>query len=309
MTLLALAIPTYNRSDILIPHLKEMCDTLNELEVDVYIYDDSSDSYTENSIKSGELAIKNLYYKRNIPGNGHDINLRTALKETNAEYIWLLGDSFKIDLTALRKIHEFIYNNSEFDLISVNTNNERVGIVEPKCFNTALEVYEKLGWHLTLTGTTIYKKKAINFDLNIIENYKNFPQISIIFETLHYNNSQLYWWGNSPVLIPNNSKKSYWMNSIFQTFIDDLRITLKNLPLKLSDKQIDFFIKDHAIRSGICSFKNFISLRGKNYFNQNVLKQYQNDFKKYSNTPILVLKIIAVIPSSLINFMIGFLKH
>ena len=75
-----------------------------------------------------------------------------------------------------------------------------------------------LGWHLTMTGVTVYSRKfhkeIQNLNLSL---FTNFPQMAIIFECFALTKCTLVW-ENEVLVYGNTNKESYWKRDVFKVF-------------------------------------------------------------------------------------------
>ena len=65
--MLSVAIPTYNRTDILISNLQSILDELIEHQIAVYISDDSNNEETEIAIQELQTIHPLIFYFKNEP--------------------------------------------------------------------------------------------------------------------------------------------------------------------------------------------------------------------------------------------------
>lgn len=155
---LAIAIPTYNRAEILKENLLYMLEDIKKYNIPIYISDDSTNNDTKNMIAKVKNQYANIYYFHNGSSLGHDKNYFYTLNLPDEDYIWYLGDSIIIENGTISMILEII-NKYKLDLIFINEETRNLdvksGVMEDKN-----RVLLDLGWHLTLSGTTIYSKKT-----------------------------------------------------------------------------------------------------------------------------------------------------
>ena len=109
--LLTIAIPTYNRNEILCRNLEELILQMGDW-VELLIVDNASDIPVENSLKklisgNSNPNIRIVRNKENIGGNA---NVLRCIEEANSDYIWILGDDDYPLKDALEKIHLEIKN-------------------------------------------------------------------------------------------------------------------------------------------------------------------------------------------------------
>ncbi len=123
---LTIAIPTFNRTQVLIENLKHLLPQIDE-NIDILIIDNHSDEKVEDNlkelIKNYQNKIKFIRNKANIGGNA---NVLRCIELCESDYIWILGDDDFPLPTALKKIKFFLafhdviwinFHSSEFQPI------------------------------------------------------------------------------------------------------------------------------------------------------------------------------------------------
>ena len=209
---LAIAIPTYNRAAILKENIHLMLEEITRFSIPVYISDDSNNTDTEMWVKELKEKYSLIYYYKNTHSLGHDKNCIRTLGLPSEEYIWYLGDSIIICNNGISKILDIISSDDKYEFISVNIAG-RVNLPEQVFYESNI-LLTQLGWHLTLTGATIYSKKALEsintLDLN---RCRNFPQTALILNNFHSGNWRLYWI-NDNLIYGNSRKRSYWTSEV-----------------------------------------------------------------------------------------------
>jgi len=109
--LLTIAIPTYNRNEILYRNLEELILQMSDW-VELLIVDNASDIPVEYSLKkliSGNIN-RNIRIVRNKENIGGNANVLRCIEEANSDYIWILGDDDYPLADALEKIYLEIKN-------------------------------------------------------------------------------------------------------------------------------------------------------------------------------------------------------
>jgi hypothetical protein len=298
---LAIAIPTYNRCDILKANLLCMMPDLKRYNIPVYISDDSSDDKTRDMIVDLKRSYEHLYYYRNNPGLGHDKNCFATLNLPVEQYVWYIGDSMIIELGGIELVLDLIKNN-DYDFIVTNSQNRGLFLNSGR-FTDKSEVFSKLAWHLTLTGACIYKQEIIKKHRNI-EVFKNFPQTSIILSRI-CEKCNLYY-VNAELTYSNKNKISYWNSRVFEVFAKDW-VDFINC---LEDQHFTKFskvdvIKSHSKHTGIFGVGALINYRILGFLN---MKQYLS-YGKYINMASHVNRVIIVLISIIPPLILRMLKR
>lgn len=293
---LAIAIPTYNRSNILKENILKMLDEIQRYSIPIYISDDSPDKTTEEIIFDIKREYPYIFYKKNKPSLGHDKNCLSTLNYPSENYIWYLGDSRIIQKGGIERILQIIDKNAP-DFIAVNSENRNVNITS-KLYNDGNLLLKELGWHLTLTGATIYSRKMINSANQLdISKYTNFPQTAIIFECFSKQECKLIWL-NENFVFNNAQNISYWKKDVFKVFITDWTNCINNLGTYYYSEIKSLAIISHSRNTKLFNLKSILSYRFNGYYGLKEYKGYNKELKKHSNLNTILLYVFAIIPKS-----------
>ena len=301
---LAIAIPTFNRDEIIAKNFKHILPEIIKYSIPIYISDNSNNCKTEEFFKHVSVKYENIFYYKNHIDIGHDMNSFFILKKPKTKYVWLLGDGIFFKKDTINKILHIIkeYNPN---LISVNVVNRGINI-KSDLYLTPTEVIEKFGWHLTLTGASIYSQQIIK-ESNKIEksNFKNFPQIPLIFNNLSQD-CRFYWLNDEVIDAP--KKKGYWVGKMFEIFIDDWTNAVMNTT-DFYTKSLKYkVIKDHSFKSRVFSIKALISARYENAYNLKVFFKYRKKLFIHSQLGFIILFLIALLPRFILKIIVNFRK-
>lgn len=95
MSLLTIAIPTFNRSYSLGLILDSICKQLNSIDpalVDLMVLDNCSPDDTEAVVLDKINNLQNARYVRHATNIGADNNFVAAFSQAQGDYVWILGD-------------------------------------------------------------------------------------------------------------------------------------------------------------------------------------------------------------------------
>lgn len=299
--LLGIAISTYNRPQIIRQSILQMLDEIKKYSIPIYISDDSTDFQTKEMIDELKLMhYENIYYTKNETNLGHDLNCIKALTQPETEYIWYLGDSRTIIPGGIAKIIDIIKNNNS-NFIVVNSTNRN--------FSLTSGTYDldffflNISWHATLSGSTIYKKAAINFSKSSDYLNSNFMQLGLFISSMIEDSSKnMFYFDEKLVDQVNLSKKSYWISNSIRVFAHDWVNFISSFDY-FDAKKREYAIKTHSKYTGILKTKDLLSLRLKKLYNYTLYKKYKKELLiasdlsnillyLYSIFPIFILKII-----------------
>lgn len=300
--ILSISIPTFNRPEVLKKNILLMLEELKTYSIAIYISDDSNDDKTEIMVGQLQKIYKYIFYSKNVERLGHDKNIFHTLSLPKTDYVWLLGDSLFFKKKSLKYIFGII-NKYNADLIAVNSelrNLELNSVIYKDCN----KVLDDLGWHLTWTGATIYSQKSISTLKELdINNYVNFPQISLIFN--HLSKSCYFYWLNKNILCATKKNKSYWSKFAFKIFFDDFRTALINLPDTYKNEIKERVFLQHSKKTKLFNFKSLLFMRSIGVYNLDSFRKYNRLLVKHSDEPFLILILILIIPRRLLRIFIN----
>ena len=118
-TRLAIAIPTYNRADYLDLCLSLHLPMLKKWAIPIFISDNGSTDHTKLIVKKHSSQYDYIHYFRNETTIGPDENFEKVLRYPQTEYIWLLGDTYRLPDQGIKVLLESVMNES-YDAIIMN---------------------------------------------------------------------------------------------------------------------------------------------------------------------------------------------
>lgn len=298
--ILAIAIPTYNRSEILYDNMPSLLLEAKKYSIPIYISDNSMNDQTKNTIDHYLLDYENIFYEKNLDDVGHDRNSLSVLRIPQTDYVWLLGDSLKVSEFAIRDVLDVI-NKYTPGLVAVNAVGRELNFNSGN-YQSCVDVFSMLGWHLTLTGAVIYSREAIeSMDYEKILKNNNFPQIPLIFNYLATHKS-LYWINNK-IIKASKKKKGYWASKALSIFIDDWSNSINNLSSIYPKNVKNKVILKHSHKTNVFGFKSLIMLRVAGGFNYRLLRSYGKTLMVHSTLKPMLVVIISVVPIILLKFL------
>jgi glycosyltransferase involved in cell wall biosynthesis len=158
---LSFCIPTYNRPK----EFKRLFESLMlqvTPEVEVVIRDDSTDTTTEQCVKSHPLFPSQIQYYHGEKIGIDRANLFIASHATG-EYVWWFGDDDVLFPGAIEKVLHCIKTNANLSFIFVNFRAEGsispgVNIGESRLLRDGNEFLEKVNLNMTLLSTGVFRR-------------------------------------------------------------------------------------------------------------------------------------------------------
>jgi glycosyltransferase involved in cell wall biosynthesis len=301
-SLLSICIITYNRANIINENLDALCPVMNKYNIPIFISDNASSDNTEEVIKKFVKKYRDIYYFRQEINVGPDRNCEFIMKQTDTEYIWLIGDKVKISEDALIGVLNDLKSN-DYDAYVVNSVIRHTKI-EDKIYICKNELLAELGWHMTYLGCLIYNKKII--DVGGFKRYYNsrFLQTGIAFE--YFDSHGCYVKMNTGIKteITHGILENHWSNmEPIDIFCKCWFLFVMSLPIGYTYEAKRKCILDHGNKSELFLLMNILVLRMKDLFSMEILSAYKYFIKQTISCPFVVLFCIACIPCALLKAM------
>jgi glycosyltransferase involved in cell wall biosynthesis len=299
---LAIAIPTYNRAEIIEENLQRMLPELRLHAIPVYISDDSTDLKTAAAITRLQLQYEHIFYRHNQPGLGHDRNFFATLAMPDCDYVWYLGDSLYIQRGVISEIIEVLDGTVDFCFVNGHVDDE-----SSRYLASAHDFLVERTWYLTLTGATIYgrKPRALMPSAERISHWRNFVQLGLVLEYCSAHTASMYWYGKPALHVNKNKKTSYWANNALEVFVGDWARLVRSFSGYFSESELNAVIKSHALNSKLFSFKHLIFLRQHDGLNLALLQKYKVDFFVASPINPIWAYLIALFPMNLCRYVVA----
>lgn len=290
---LAIAIPTYNRPEILEENLLLMLPDLRLYSIPVYISDDSSDLKTEAVIKRLQSKYGHIYYRHNQPSFGHDGNFFATLAMPDTDYVWYMGDSLYFKQGVISEILEALDGKVDFCFV-----NYRVKDTVSRHIDSVHDFLVERTWYLTLSGATIYGRKPRSLLIadERKKEWRNFVQLGLILEYCSRNVASMYWHGKQGFGFNRKKKTSYWTANTFSVFVEDWCNLIRSFQVLFSKVEIVEVIKSHAVNAELFTLRHLIFLRANNGLNSNLLNKYRSDFSVASQVGFDFAYFISFLP-------------
>ena len=197
---IAYCIPTYNRSNFIKKILKRILQDFNKYGIDIYIFDSSSDYFTEEVIKE-YYSFKNLYYIKMDETVG--IEKKKAIftgsefdKNKDYDYVWVVKDRVYPSEDIIKRILVSAESNPDVIFLRAIETYHTVDLVD-EYYDDPVKFYHDWAWLVTSWDCTILNRRKILADLNWDKDmaeyinikpdengYLNFPIVAILFKKL-----------------------------------------------------------------------------------------------------------------------------
>ena len=303
--LISITIPTFNRAPFLDACLEYHIPLARKHNVKIFISDNASDDHTQEVVKRRCAEYALISYTRNEMNIGPDANFEQALKLADTEYVWLLGDTYKLPKKGLDYLDSFLTSSSVvYDLIVFNWKN-RVKDIASQDYTDPNKILSDIGWHMTCLSVLVYRTDMLpvcNFK-SYLDTY--FIQTGIIFDYISSHEHLIHWNRDISVetLFIDGVKKNTWAKYRFEIWFERWPKFIFSLPpVFLLSSKIKA-IKDHGVKSKAFSIKNLLMMRFNNGLNLSICKKYRYIMPftiTYSQS--LIFFIISMSPIFVIQF-------
>lgn len=267
---LALAIPTYGRSQALNENLGLIAADAARLGIPIYISDDSKDDLTQATVASFIERHDGIHYRRNAPSLGHDRNVLGTLIWPDAEYVWLLGDALRPRKGELEKMLGFL---DDQDFVFVSRDIVRGHDLPRLGGDAARQLVRERLWNQTQTGATIYHRRVCDWARSQdLVCRKNFPQLSVILGYASARSTSIGWYAE-PALESAPKGESYWQRTAIDVFVSDWATLVTSYPEVIASGQIAHVLRSHSRNANLFSAKFLLELRRYGHFSWSSLSR------------------------------------
>lgn len=189
MSLLTIAIPTFNRSKYLKQCLESLY--LNKIDYDkieIVVLDNNSDDDTFTTVNSFSEKL-NIKYIKNNTNIGPDENFKKCIKVASTKYVWIFGDD------------DIFFSNTIESILKILDEHRDVGVIHLKAVNFT-------------NNNSIKNEKSKNLEYQLIKEKNEFVKYihtNITFITANIVNKELILKNTDLSEIPNNNLgQVYW---------------------------------------------------------------------------------------------------
>lgn len=305
--LLSILIPTYNRAALLDLSLNSLINSIKKFDVEIIVCDNASNDNTSYIVESYIKNFPCLRYYRQAENLGYDRNVMSCLNYSNADYIWILGDAYRIDSNELSTIINILEQRS-YSAVVVNAKN-RIKNIPSKIYEDPSMLLADLGWHMTLLNSCVFSCEFIKN--NNIKRYFNtyFLHFGLIFEHLAtLDDMKVLWYSENVIydtefdLTKGNIRNGGWFNTLFRTFSTNYFCIVISLPHQINLATKLKCIRDHDLNTHIFSIKKLLKLRVNGLLNYDDFKLNKEFIPFCTNVPVIIIELIFRIPMKLLLF-------
>jgi hypothetical protein len=283
-----------------------------EMKIDIYIYDSSSNDNTFQVVQKWKECMPNLYYRRYDASLHSNLKVYQILQSQDLikkyKYVWVNSDSIRWS----RRVYEAVQANlaKDYDMIVINyRDKEHIG---NRVYGNQQEFFEECAWHLTLYGAALVRTDTMLHTVPweyLTEKYTlsgriyhshvafYFEQILSLpeFSALHLS------FGNEDLSSSPLKKCPGWQTETFYVWGDCWPDMIRALPDYYENRTK--VIKMTGIYGDILTWNGLIILRKKNILTKEIWKKYRKRWKNLTNVFPPAIWMLSVMPPELFHWI------
>lgn len=304
--ILALCIPTYNRSIELENCINSLIPIIKNYNIPIYISDNNSTDGTREIVERIKKKYDFIFFSSNKENIGPEANTENVLNMPSTKYRWLLGDHYIIcDQESFLNIYGKITTEEEYDFLIVNSGN-RIKNISEKTYTDKNNLIVEIGWHMTMLSTLVYNKKTLP-KLNFNRFHGTcFSQTLSILEYCSAEPFKAYWIGKNIVKSIPTRIATTWLSNATQIFILNWYHGILSLSPQYDMHSKIKCIQQHSFESGLFSPKSILLIRSQGGVKLNqILKNFQISILTVGAAKYSLLLMASLIPKSIIDLIIN----
>lgn len=272
---LAIVIPVYNRAAFVARSLEVHVPLAEKYGVALYISDNCSDDGTLEVVREWMSKSPCVFYSCNEKNIGPDRNFEAGLKLPEAEYVWLLGDTYRLPENALEYILNVLESQTHAAIV---TNLSRKLNIGPRTYTDGNELLSDLCSIISCLSCLIYHKDLIAAAAFSRYYDSYFIQTGILLEYIADKDASVYWAGDLSVtgLVTRELQKTSWVDTprVVEVGVEKWVNFIFSLPPRYM-----LAVKLKAARNfALLSWRGIAVMRANGFLTADLFKRYQVPF-------------------------------
>ena len=302
---LSVVIPTYNRAELLDICLEENIKVLSRHLIKIYVVDNCSTDNTAEVVSKHKAAYELLEYRCNSENLGTDRSFEIGLKLSETDYVWLLGDSYRLDSDGVNILISTIEEAIDYDLYLLNVDGSMQGIDKIE-YTDANEVMAEFGWLMTCLSVLVYSRSVIE-SVSFKRYYDtSFLQTGILLEYLALNDFKIRWLGDCSVKswincidlkadVWQRFYETHWQRDLIAVWYVKRCNFIFSLPFAYTIQNKINMARTIHVKSR-ATFPTLLSMREQGHLNLKVLYRDSDVLKLVLNKPAVLIFLVAIFP-------------
>lgn len=305
---ICIVIPTANRYTLIKNTLEYLNEKLIEYNIDLIIYDSSTNNIIEEKIKNFNnkhliyLKYNGEYDRLSIDNKVIEIYKKMA---NIYEYIWIIRDRIIIDLDEV----VFDLNNyftKGMDLIAVHEKFADYYSVGNKIYYSNKEFFKEQFIQMTVLGQTIVKSSFIletikNYPLDKEKNYSLWQPVAFFYQLLN-DKYKMCSYCKHVFYYQDVEKASFWYAHHLWQWGERFGKMLELLPNEYKSEN-KYVIDEFNKHFNLFSIKACLLARSMGGINKRNVKEYKYYLKQVAYIDYWKLKIIAIMPKKVAKYL------
>ena len=301
---IAIVIPTFNRADALDYSLKVHIPLLRDYGIGLHVFDNSSTDNTEQIVAKWMNEYQYLSYYKNERNIGAEANVERALRHPNSDYVWMIGDTYRLPSDGLVYLLK-LFENFSYDAVVFNVANKLT--LPSGDYKDPNLLLRDLGALATCLSCVVFSKELLSRVDFVKYQTTNFPHTRILFEGVSRKNCVVRWTQQSSVSVFNEMDfvKSNWSTTgqIWEIACENWVSFIMSLPAVYTMENRKVCIKDFGKVSGHFTLGRLVSLRMNGLLNLKIANEYRSSLNLTVNYPRWVILVIVALPLSIIKLL------
>jgi len=298
--MLSIAIPTYNRADLLDFLIQSHIEICEKYNIQILISDNSSTDNTQEIIDKWQKQTTLVKSTRNKITVSPDQNAELALGLSSTKYTWLLGDSYFLSEDLIDYVIEEINNNQKCDLFIVNLEG-MLSIPESKFYTDHNQLLADLGGIMTCLSCLIFHENII--EKGAFERYRGsrYGHFGVVIEYLGQKKAKNITWiqehSVQSLRHPIIKKKNWSLSSeVIEVGFRNWTNFVFSLPHTYLLQNKVICLKNFGRLSNLATLRGFLLMRLRGQLTNESYKEYKSEINLVSNVPRVIIRLISIFP-------------
>lgn len=260
--LLTIAVPTYKRPEFLEKCLASIYSSINGLDVEVLVMDDSLDD-TNLYVCKKYPSIRHI---RNDVNLGIDKNICACIENASSRYVWLIGEDDLMRIGGFAEVYKLLETNPVYPFVFVNYSyitNDQSKVLRRNSIEVTtgeldfLDFFEKYLWSAGFIGACIIERDG--FLATKYKEYQGTYYAHVAGLSLASKDKRILVVGDPVVGNRVGDASTFTWSGDFLGVFQGWRILLKKLQNSFGEKSCAIAYQSHKNAHGYLNFKFFLN--------------------------------------------------
>lgn len=272
---LAIVIPVYNRAAFVARALEMHMPLAEKYGIAIHISDNCSEDGTAEVVREWMEKLSCVFYSCKEKNIGADRNFEAGLRLPQAEYVLLLGDTYRLPEDALEYVLNVLESQAYAAMV---TNLSRKRSIGPRAYTDGSELLSDVCSVISCLSCLIYHRDLIAATPFSRYYYFYFIQISILLEYFADKQASVYCAGDLSILglAAGDLQKTSWVSTprVSEIGVEKWGNFVFSLPPRYA-----LSAKLKVARNfGLLSLRGITVMRANGFLSADLLKRYRDPF-------------------------------